>query len=389
MGFTDLIGIQEGYQYEWVIVLFCLIALVLVLTVFILLARMVHKLSKIKGIGDRSQKECGVSYMECETSRYMLFQEYTKNKMEKRIESIKKLLYTALVLLVVSTIVLAVSSIVKKKNMAPNVIGLLLIVIVFLVFSGVNKDTILRKYNDKKDNSTKKLIAWMTVLLAFMVIFCVYKQLYENSGSGAVILLLATMVPVFAFMFMINISMNSIYFKFIKPYKQITTSTNNAIKNLVEDNRHTMPGGKKVGVWMKTTLAQNIIRVHPSEEYGEPRVILNGKSPDGIKYKDLYYAYLENMQGRELSELPNTRAVNEKRITIRTNMKMLREENKKMMKPVVRFIRIIQFTLLLVFLLLLFSFYHYGYMEHPMLTKFIILGLVVGMTLALMFSLII
>lgn len=147
--------------------------------------------------------------------------------------------------------------------------------------------------------------------------------------------------------------------------------------------------GKPVKVWMEQLIANNIRRANPNESNessGSAELILAGKDDNGNPYRSMYWAYIENQQGKELYELPGTDYVNRERNKVRMYMREMRAKNNDYMKPVVSFTRAIRLLVFALIFLLIFMLYHKAYMEKPSLIKYVVMLVVVIMTLALLFS---
>ena len=375
------------------------IGFILMLIAFMMLAALVYRLDDVRLLGESSQRECGVNYMEYETARYKLLQEYRKKKADKKFHSVKKIMFAGLSLVVGGLIVITgINGFLLKGTNLSGVLQFMIgvsFVLGIAIFSmwiavlGSSKKTITSQYNDNQQiqqKRTKKYLALLTALMAIMVSFCVLTIILQGTmevQTTNIYIALVLTVFMFVFLYFVEKYHYRIYFEFIKPYEMLSQQVNTPIANLVADTRNRMPSGpysgKPVKVWMEQLIANNIRRVHPGTESGSAELILAG-------YGDKYWAYLENQQGKELYELPGNRYVNENRDRVRLYMREMRAKNAEYMKPVRSFTRAIRLLVFTLIFLLIFMLYHWAYMKQPSTIKYIVMLVVVIMTLSLLFS---
>ena len=375
------------------------IGFILMLIAFMMLAALVYRLDDVRLLGESSQRECGVNYMEYETARYKLLQEYRKKKADKKFHSVKKIMFAGLSLVVGGLIVITgINGFLLKGTNLSGVLQFMIgvsFVLGIAIFSmwiavlGSCKKTITSQYNDNQQiqqKRTKKYLALLTALMAIMVSFCVLTIILQGTmevQTTNIYIALVLTVFMFVFLYFVEKYHYRIYFEFIKPYEMLSQQVNTPIANLVADTRNRMPSGpysgKPVKVWMEQLIANNIRRVHPGTESGSAELILAG-------YGDKYWAYLENQQGKELYELPGNRYVNENRDRVRLYMREMRAKNAEYMKPVRSFTRAIRLLVFTLIFLLIFMLYHWAYMKQPSTIKYIVMLVVVIMTLSLLFS---
>jgi hypothetical protein len=322
------------------------------LIAFLILAALVYKLDDVRLLGERSQNECGVNYMEYETARFKLLQEYRKKKADKKLYTAKRVMFAGFSLLVIGMLMIfgRNAGYGKLRNTSGISMGIYIasivlgfgILIMWLTVLGSSSKTIGSEYNDNEQTQKKRSKTYLATLIALVVImvaFCIVTIIFQgimDIQTTNIYIALGMSVFIFMFLYFVERYHYKIYFDFIKPYEELSQRLNRPLGNLMADTRDTMPSGpysgKPVKVWMEQLIANNIRRVHPDTESGSAELILAG-------YTDKYWAYLENQQGKELYELPSSGYVNDNRNQVRLYMREMRAKNVEYMKPVVSFTR--------------------------------------------------
>ncbi len=354
------------------------IAFIFLVVSFIWLAVIAAKMKDTINFGNRSQAECGATYIEMETARYKLFKGYNENDLR----SVKGILQVALFAIMLVLFVTYISYI-TSTGTDPFAKGVSMAVVVvltlfYIAYISVNiRYSTQSKYSDNNIDS-KGMIGMTSVMMVLIVSVCLLNMLYLNravgnpSASIAIVLFVAVFVIIF--IFIADIRTRQIIDDFKRVYELNRNEINAGIKDLREDNTNVVNTGpykgNKVNQWMNIMLAKNISRMNPSEDIGDP---MDMTSND--KYKDEAYAYMEHIQGKELSELPNVETVNASRGKIRLNMRNMRRENDNMIQPIRKFTRDVNMFLYVTIAILAFLLYHTAYIKKPMITK---IGLVVA-----------
>lgn len=392
--FLKEMDVPVNNQIFWIVMMFvCLVCMILILTTIILLSRLVFSYQSSILFGNRAQWECGTNYMEYETARFKLYQDYEKQS--GKTKNIKGLLQTSLGFMIAMVSALLIMNMLNNEDAIRwfSVGVLIIILILYIAFLSANrKDALFNKYDDSTKN-TGPFVGLLSTLFALILIVCgthIFKLNKENPTIP--ILMVFISIFIYGFLYIVNISTNKINYDFVDAYKKNTNSINNKVTQLLENQTDRIPTGpdrgKTVGEYMERMLARNIKRMHPDEEYGEPNVVIKSKNRQDKSYASLYYAYIENREGRELSELPDTEEVNTVRTELRKAMRNLRYENDSMIRPVNNFIKNIWAFLYLFIFIVLFLLYHPVYMRYPGWTKVILGLIIIALVLWIMFSLI-
>lgn len=393
---------NEEFTDELIIFLVLAIAFILMLIAFLMLAAFVYKLDKVRLLGEKSQNECGVNYMEYETARYKLLQEYRKKKGDKLLNATKRVMFAGLSVLVGGLFLIMLANWYKFSYFFKSIHGItialgFLVLIFWIVLLGSSSKTIAFQYSDNEKDQKKRsktYLALLATLAAFMLAFCIGTIMFQGAmdiQATNIYIALVLTVFIFAFMYFTEYYHYKIYFEFIRPYEVLSQNLNRPLGNLVADTTNTMPSGpysgKYVKVWMEQLIANNIRRVHPETQSGSAELILAGKDENENRYSSMYWAYIENQQGKELYELPGTSTyVNNERNKVRLHMREMRAKNEDYMKPVVSFTRAIRLLVFVLIFLLIFMVYHEAYMKEPSIIKYVVMLVIVIMTLALLFS---
>ena len=384
--------------------IFIYLAFFLALVTWIILYTSARDINVLIAVGNRVQQECGKSYMEIETARYKLYNEYV-NTISKKLSKIKKMLMLAFLLVIIGVIgvflqrwwplwirgdIQAGSVTIKSKGRyaaqgAAVGLSLVILTLFIVMYALINKTSLENRYsNIDKDNKKNLVIVISLVtiivacLLALLGITLWVNNLIEQ-GLGVrnknYVLFFSVLVVVIILtsLYAINIGTSKINKDFVAPYGNNVASINKNILSIKNANCsdagcmiETGPdSGKTVSEWMNITLARNIIRMNPDEK-GDPQMILNSSDAKGNKYANVLYAYIENEQGRELAEIPNDNpSIKRSKDNIRQKMWENRRNNDAMLKSAKRFVSTVYAIVFIVFITVMFLVFHNFYVNFP------------------------
>lgn len=395
---NDLVGTNTySYDYSGIAIYS---ALVLAVIGWFVLYSAARDINVQLVVGNRLQQECGKSYMEQETARYRLYNHYN-DKISKTLALIKKMLMIAFILVIIGVIWLVgqrwwplglngeIRSVMTstKRKTVQLVVGLTVIVVVslFVVYYVLNKRTSLENsYSGSAKKSTAITAAFLTIILVGLavllgIVFWLNSLVEEKLGISnknyVPFFAIVVLAIVMASMYAVNIGIDKINDGFISPYGTNVADINKSIKDLKDENCgsnsagciiETGPdSGITVPEWMKLTLARNIKRMNPDEK-GDPMLLLNSSDAKGNKYADTLYGYIENDQGRELAEIPNTNeAIKRKKDSIRQRMWENRRNNDAMLKPVKTFVYNVYAVVFIITIAITFLLFHEFYANFP------------------------
>lgn len=386
--------------------IFIYIAFVLALITWVILYTSARDIDVIISVGNRVQQECGKSYMEIETARYKLYNEYV-NTISKNIAKIKKMLMVAFLFVIIGVIgiflqrwwpLLKVNGGITSSNkvimssesrrtaqILAIIVSVVILILFVIMYSLTSKMSLENKYsNTDKDNKKNFVIviSFVTIIIVGVIALLsiilwlnsiVEQNLGVNNKNYVLFFSILVVVIVLASLYAVNIGTNKINNEFISPYGSNAISINKSIMSIKDANcndagcviQNGPDSGISVNEWMKITLARNIKRMNP-EEKGDPELILNSRDVKGNKYSNSLYGYIENEQGRELAEIPNTKlTIRRNKDNIRQKMWENRRNNNDMLKSAKQFVRTVYAIVFIVFITVMFLLFHSFYMNFP------------------------
>lgn len=393
-------GITSELELDWWNFIGILLSVILLVTVWIMLLLTIHKMDMLIRIGNRSQEECGRSYMEIETARHKLYAEYTE-KLQGSLKSINTILIsiTGIVfLLTIANLIINLQRV--RKTISYDMTDqyktkIYLATIAFGLILGISYSTYVRKNTDikfqtKYSDVSKKLpyassmsttsMLFVAFVASFALLFNVNKNLaskgYLIKQSTSQWIWIVILPVVFLLLYMMNINMTKINNNFLIPYSTDIKEINrniNSLRTLNCDNCVLQDGAKKgmkISDWTNLMLARNIKRANPEEESGDPLHLLEDTTSTGSnRYTNVLYSYLEHAMGKELQELPdNIDQTNVFRTAIRKAMRHMRHTNNDMLLPAKSFVLQIAIFTAIVVGIIAFVLFHIAYTNNPTAT---------------------